>query len=270
MVAADLDLPVPEPFLVQLNREFIETWTDAEVQALALRSIAIGFGSKKLPNGFSTWPTDKTIPPHLRTTAAEILAFDALILNDDRRPGNPNCLSNGTSIAIIDHELSFMIEGVIGRRPPWEVGSLEHLQRPRAHLFSDDLRGRGTNLDRFVGAWESITDARLVLRQISFSRCLFRSPPLPPGEGGGEGDHKVAYKLPLILSFSRREKEHFVLGRKQGMRKNLSDGLLAEYRAALPQEWAGGDNVAEKILGYITKVRDNIQPAVAEILRVLA
>jgi hypothetical protein len=31
-----------------------------------------------------------------------------------------------------------------------------------------------------------------------------------------------------------------------------------------------GDSVAEKILGYIAEVRDNIQPAMAEILRVLA
>jgi len=204
MLAVDLDLPVPEPFLVQLDRDFIETWPDTEAQALAKKSAAIGFGSKKLPNGFTTWPTDNAIPPHLRVTAAEIFAFDALTLNDDRRPDNPNCLCDGSNFAIFDHELSFMTEGVIGRRPPWKMGSLSNLVAPRAHLFSDALRGRVANLDRFTGAWESITDAR-----------------------------------------------------------------LTAFRAALPPGWVEGDSVAEKILGYIAEVRDNIQPAMAEILRVL-
>ena len=204
MLAADLDLPSPEPFLVQLEQEFIEIWTDAEVRRLAENSVTVGFGSKKLPNGFTTWPIDKAIPQHLRGTAAEILAFDALILNDDRRPDNPNCLCDGTNFAILDHELAFLTEGVIGRKPPWEPASLEPLKRPRAHLFSDALRGRAINLDRFAGAWENITDAR-----------------------------------------------------------------LAEFRAALPPEWAADAGAASIALGYIAKVRDNIQAAVAEISRVL-
>ena len=204
MLAADLGLPVPEPFLVQLDQKFIETWCDTEVHELAKKSVQVGFGSKKLPYGFTTWPVDKAIPPHLRTTATEILAFDVLTLNDDRRPENPNCLCDGKSFAIIDHELCFITEGVIGRKPPWEPGALEYMVRPRAHLFSDMLRGRDVNLDRFAGAWEGITDAR-----------------------------------------------------------------LAEYRAALSPEWANDHGVAEKTLGYIAQVRDNIQAAVAEIRRVL-
>ena len=40
----------------------------------------------------------------------------------------------------------------------------------------------------------------------------------------------MAHKLPLILSFSRWEKERFVLGRKQDMRKNLSDEVLVRMR----------------------------------------
>jgi hypothetical protein len=205
MLAADLDLPVPEPFLVRLDQKFIDTWPDAEVRGLAKKSAAVGFGSKKLPNGFVTWPMDKAVPPHLRATAAEILAFDILTLNDDRRPSNPNCLCDGNEFAIFDHELNFLIDGVIGRKPPWEPGSLEYFCRPRAHLFSDSLRGREFSLDRIAGAWEGTTDAR-----------------------------------------------------------------LTEFQGALPTEWSADNATAEKILGYIKKVRDNVQPALAEISRVLA
>lgn len=162
MLAADLDLPIPEPYLVRLDMNFIETWSDSVVCGLAKKSVQVGFGSKKLPHGFTTWPVDKTIPQDLRTGAIEILAFDVLTLNDDRRPVNPNCLCDGKSFAIIDHELCFITEGVIGRKPPWEPGALEYMTRPRAHLFSDVLRGRDVNLNRFAGAWEGITDARLL------------------------------------------------------------------------------------------------------------
>jgi hypothetical protein len=162
MLAADLDLPVPEPYLVRLNENFIETWSDSEVYGLAKKSAQVGFGSKKLPHGFTTWPAGKTIPQHLRVAAAEILAFDVLTLNDDRRPANPNCLCDGKSFAIIDHELCFITEGVIGRKLPWELGALEYMMRPQSHLFSDMLRGRDVDLNRFGGAWEGITDARLV------------------------------------------------------------------------------------------------------------
>ena len=43
--------------------------------------------------------------------------------------------------------------------------------------------------------------------------------------GRGEGDREISHKLPLILSFSRREKGPFVLCREQNMRENLFDGV---------------------------------------------
>src|SRR3989344_2855172 len=47
--------------------------------------------------------------------------------------------------------------------------------------------------------------------------------------GRGEGDREISHKLPLILSFSRREKGRFVLCREQNMRKKLFDGVLGAY-----------------------------------------
>lgn len=200
MLAADLDLPVPEPFLVRLDKAFVADLADAEVKALASRSVPIAFGSKKLPPGFSIWPTDKAVPKALRDAAVEIFAFDALIQNADRRAENPNCLCDGRTFAIFDHELAFLTEGIIGWRPPWEVGALEHWR----HLFRDSLRGGENHLDRFAGAWQAISDPRLV-----------------------------------------------------------------EYRAALPTEWGLDGGSADHALGYIANVRDNIEPAMAEVARVL-
>jgi hypothetical protein len=162
MLAADLDLPVPEPFLVRLEPEFVATIPDQTVAEIARRSNPIAFGSKRLPPGFTSWPVGKAVPKDALKTAAEIFAFDALISNADRRVENPNCLFHGTKLAIYDHELAFLTEGVIGWRPPWEAGALETLRRAQSHLFSEQLRGRAVDFSRLAGAWAAIADVRLV------------------------------------------------------------------------------------------------------------
>lgn len=161
MLAADLDLPVPEPFLVTLEPEFIAGVPEGTVVTMARRSNPVAFGSKKLPPGYTSWPVGKAIPKDALATAAEIFAFDALIVNDDRRPANPNCLFNGSSLAIYDHETAFFTEGILGWQPPWEVGSLESYKQTRRHLFSEQLCGKVVNFDRFAGAWLAVTNERL-------------------------------------------------------------------------------------------------------------
>jgi hypothetical protein len=161
MLAADLDLPVPEPFLVTLEPEFIAGLTDETVTAMARRSSPVAFGSKHLPPGYTSWPVGKSIHKDALATAAEIFAFDVLIVNDDRRPENPNCLFSGSSLAIYDHEAAFFTRGIIGWRPPWEKSSLESFKRTPRHLFFEQLRGKAVNFDRFAGAWLAVTDNRL-------------------------------------------------------------------------------------------------------------
>jgi len=161
MRAADLDLPVPEPFLVRFDPEFVATIPDQTVAEIARRSNPVAFGSKSLPPGFTSWPVGKSVPKDALNIAAEVFAFDALIANADRRRENPNCLFSGTNLAILDHELAFITEGVIGWRPPWEIGALEALRHSPNHLFSEQLRGKTFNFDRLAGAWAAITDARL-------------------------------------------------------------------------------------------------------------
>ena len=205
MLAADLDLPVPEPYLVMLEAEFIAALPDAQVAEMARRSSPIAFGSKHLPPGYTGWPEGKTIPREAVATAAEIFAFDALIANPDRRRENPNCLFNGAALAIFDHELALLTEGIIGWQPPWVIGSLEFLRQPGSHLFSEQLRGKVLNLDRFAGAWLAISDAR-----------------------------------------------------------------LGDYQAAMPQEWNSAAAQVDQVLRHIAQVRDNIDPALNEVRRVLA
>lgn len=207
MLASDLDLPVPEPLLVSFDREFVRLVQQVDpIAATHMRkSSEMAFGSCKLPSGFSIVLRDRPIPRALIAQAAEIFAFDALILNPDRLPGNANCLTNGGEFAIIDHEMSFHVDGILGLKMPWEMGALESVRMNKTHLFLEGLKGKEFDLERFAGAWQAITDERLL-----------------------------------------------------------------QYRAALPPEWAGADRTTDATLGYLAQVRNNIEPALAEVRRVLS
>ncbi len=165
MLAADLDLPVPEPLLVDFDTDFVDLirLREAPLGERVARSVPVAFGSTKLPPGFALLPPGKRIPQGLRAQAAEILAFDALIQNPDRRVRNPNCLSNGRDLAIFDHELAFFTRGVIGWKPPWQPGSLGTMMGGASeHAFLQELKGKPVDLSRLTGAWRSISDARLI------------------------------------------------------------------------------------------------------------
>jgi len=158
--AADLDLPVPEPFLVRVEKDFAAAIPDSEIRQLAERSLGWAFGSRKLPPQYSTILSGVSLHQSLLSTAAEILAFDVMISNADRRPANPNCLSNSQELALYDHELAFVTEGIIGWKPPWERGGADKAIL-KQHLFFPFVKGRKVNLDRLRGALEAITPGRI-------------------------------------------------------------------------------------------------------------
>ena len=142
MMAADLDLPVPEPFVVVLDGGFADHIPDPAIRERAKGLPIPAFGSRKLPPGFSTIVADRAVPGALLQTAAEIFAFDTFIVNPDRTAANPNCLTNGREFAIYDHELALFTEGLIGWRPPWEAGGVgfpNGLAANRRHVFLEQF-----------------------------------------------------------------------------------------------------------------------------------
>lgn len=161
MLAADLGLPVPQPLLVRVSDVFIDTVLDPEAAALLRQSLRVGFGSSKLPDGYSLWPHSNSLPKRMLTQAAEIFAFDALIQNADRRPDNPNMQVKGHQFAIYDHELAFFWEGVLFWKPPWQPGGLDNVAQPDRHVFFAAIKSQAVDLSRLIGAWEAISDARL-------------------------------------------------------------------------------------------------------------
>lgn len=160
MLAAELGLPVPEPFVVNIEREFAEVIPDPKARSLAKQSIGPNFGSKKLPDGFVTIPRDLKWKKPLLKAAAEILAFDVFIENSDRRVDNPNLLWNGKTFAIYDHELAFAFDKLLFWKPPWEQGAIRQYPLTN-HVLCTALRGKNPDFSRFLETLKSLRANRL-------------------------------------------------------------------------------------------------------------
>jgi hypothetical protein len=161
-LAADLGLPIPEAFLVEIPVDWARAVPDPAVRARILASSPIAFGSRFVTGGYVAWTPSTRIQEGMVDTAAAIFVFDAISQNPDRRADKPNCLVRGEQVRIIDHELAFAHRLVIGFRPPWVPGSLKWLETKGKHIFRGDLRRRGgVDLAPIRQRWSAIDDARL-------------------------------------------------------------------------------------------------------------
>lgn len=95
-------------------------------------------------------------PPQLRQVAAEILAFDVLIDNADRRQEKPNILYKGDELLVIDHETTFAFTRLLGPAPgEWNADRLQFIYN---HPFYPGLRRQPLDLGRFSSSLGRITD----------------------------------------------------------------------------------------------------------------
>jgi hypothetical protein len=159
LLAQDLGIPVPQPFRVRVEADFARTLPDAELRAVAERSVGLNFGCQVWKPGHSIWPRDKRPSRESLRSAMEIFAFDGLIQNPDRRAKNPNCVHRGDDLLIFDHESAFSLFLDLLPKPPWEPGGLAFLND---HIFRAGLRGETLDLKRFQGALETIDEARIM------------------------------------------------------------------------------------------------------------
>lgn len=162
-LAADLGLPVPQPYLLDMHPAFIATVPDAGQRTLMTASSRVAFGSTEAGNGFHIWSAADKITDDMLPLALGVFCLDAFIVNDDRRDTNPNLLARGRDVRIIDHESSFVHKMLLGWQPPWCLGGLAPLTTPGHHILYAHLKGRTLDLSPVEQAWAGISDARLVV-----------------------------------------------------------------------------------------------------------
>lgn len=159
MLAADLELPVAEPFVVEIDDLFIDSLQDSKFSTSLRSSCRQAFGTA-LKTGVNAWIKNQLVPDAIAQTAAEIAVFDQIIINSDRRPDTPNCLTRGDDLLIIDHEMAFF--RYLFWQEPWQDGGLRALEERDKHIFAKPyVPAMVTSLDRFATAWEGLPTDRL-------------------------------------------------------------------------------------------------------------
>lgn len=102
-----LGLPVPALALVTLDPDMGRTEPDGEIRDLLKASVGLNLGVDYLPGALGYDPAASKPPPG--ELAADIVWFDALVLNVDRTPRNPNLLEWHRRLYCIDHGASLYV-----------------------------------------------------------------------------------------------------------------------------------------------------------------
>ena len=111
-VARALGLPVPELVFVELDPALGAAEPDPEIQELIAASGGCNLGMDFLPGALPFTPKRPPEPE----LAADVVWFDAFVLNVDRTPRNPNLLRWHHGLWLIDHGAALYVHHAPGGR----------------------------------------------------------------------------------------------------------------------------------------------------------
>lgn len=190
--ASALGLQTPEPCMVEILPEFVESIPDSVVRSRFSSNLGIHYGSVLKSPGWHAVSYGTKLPNKLIDPAARVLGFDALIGNDDRHQEKTNYLIKGSEVIIIDHERAFP-PGRPRNARPWEEGGLEFLKR---HAFFLGLKSQMPDFEPLETAFESVSPDHI---------CQWVAAIPDQWNGNGTSQELKSYLMTL------REKSHSIL-----------------------------------------------------------
>lgn len=155
LLGHQLGLNVPEPAVVNISGQLAMSSPNGEVRKRLGDSVGSNYGSCVITPvyGFSFLPDDQI------GAAADVFAFDVLLMNYDRRSEKHNLFLNPSGFVVFDHEMAFPYADprmMIGGVPePWKLQRMDKLFI--GHLLYPWLK-RKSNLVRFDGFVSRLRD----------------------------------------------------------------------------------------------------------------
>jgi hypothetical protein len=130
-VARACGLPVPDAAVIELAEGFGLSEPDPEIQDLLRASVGLNFGLRYVPGALAFDPiVDGPLVDDLFASA--IVWFDALIMNVDRTPRNPNLLVEDGRVWLIDHGASLYFHHQPG---DWQARAADRFPLIREHIL---------------------------------------------------------------------------------------------------------------------------------------
>lgn len=149
-IANQMDYFVPEPVVIDITNDFVESLVGNDAWLVASKSIGYNYGSQYITDGFQPIVKGQKLPHSLLKKAVGLFAFDIFISNSDRTHDKPNMLTDGENILIFDHELAFGFAMEIPANPqPWLILD-RHMTWLRNQYLFPILQGHEHNFDNFV------------------------------------------------------------------------------------------------------------------------
>jgi len=109
VLARAVGLPVADYSIVEVTKEMASAVPDARIRKLLENNIGMNFGTRLL-EGFDDWHyLNDPRNPVLQAVFADVMTFDAIVLNTDRRTAKPNLLWQGDRVVMIDHALALPV-----------------------------------------------------------------------------------------------------------------------------------------------------------------
>ena len=136
-IARAAGLPVPELVLVELDADLARTEPDPEIQDLIRASAGTNLALDYLPGATTFDPVADTPDA---TLAARIVWFDALVINVDRTPRNPNLLVWHRQLWMIDHGAALVLPSLLAATTPRAAAIRSRNPRPRAAAVRESAR----------------------------------------------------------------------------------------------------------------------------------
>ena len=139
-----LGLPVPMLVQITLDPDIGRTEPDGEIRDLLKASLGLNLGVDYLPGALGYDPAASTPPP--AELAADIVWFDALVLNVDRTPRNPNLLEWHRRLYCIDHGASLYVHHDWPEAPSRAASPFSQVKDHVLLPVAGDIRAAGQRL----------------------------------------------------------------------------------------------------------------------------
>jgi hypothetical protein len=155
VLARSINLSVPDYFIVEVPRSFPSSIPQESARRLLQKNQGLNFATRYIEDSM-LWNPSKTEgrPPE---ALEHILAFDATVINGDRRFDNPNLLwLGGEEFYLIDHSCALPM--ALWKDAEIDASPLFPETKTREHCTYPSLKGRGIAFVECLGQWAGRID----------------------------------------------------------------------------------------------------------------